>query len=134
MAGSQLQEIMLAQSCSCCSQAALLLNSIVTGDLESCPTPPLLQCGFKDGSDRLHLRLPEEVAHRIVPASPLAGWLQAGGGGLSLDADNEIVVVVSPAAPASFSELANPARLHGAANCVAARCLPAAATDNSKAA
>ena len=57
---------------------------------------PLLQCGFKDGSDRLHLRLPEEVAHRIAPASPLASWLQAGGGGLSQDADSEIVVVVSP--------------------------------------
>ena len=60
-----------------------------------------MQCGFKDGSDRLHLRLPEEVTHRIVPASPLASWLQAGGGGLSQDADTEIFVVVSTAAPAA---------------------------------
>jgi hypothetical protein len=52
-----------------------------------------LQCGYKSGTDRLYLRLPQEVVHPIDDASPLASWLQPGG--LSGDADSEIVVLVS---------------------------------------
>lgn len=53
--------------------------------------PP--QCGYKTGRDRLYLRLPQEVVHRIDATSPLASWLEPGG--LSADADSEIVVLVS---------------------------------------
>lgn len=35
----------------------------------------------------------QEVVHTIGPSSPLASWLEQGG--LSADADSEIVVVVS---------------------------------------
>ncbi|KAL4858599.1 G protein-activated inward rectifier potassium channel 4 [Chlorella vulgaris] len=51
-----------------------------------------LQCGYKTGRDRLYLRLPQEVVHRIDAASPLASWLEPGG--LSADADSEIVVLL----------------------------------------
>ena len=52
-----------------------------------------MQCGHADGTDRLHLRLPSEVVHQIDGNSPLASWHQPGG--LSADADSEIVVVVT---------------------------------------
>jgi hypothetical protein len=51
-----------------------------------------LECGYMKGTDKLHLRLPQEMVHTISPASPLASWLEPGG--LSADADSEIVVVL----------------------------------------
>ncbi|KAL4443440.1 hypothetical protein ABPG75_011177 [Micractinium tetrahymenae] len=51
-----------------------------------------LDCGYSSGADRLYLRLPFEVVHTIDASSPLAGWLEPGG--LSEDADSEIVVVL----------------------------------------
>ncbi|KAL4429159.1 hypothetical protein ABPG77_010138, partial [Micractinium sp. CCAP 211/92] len=51
-----------------------------------------LDCGYSTGADRLHLRLPVEVVHTIDSSSPLAGWLEPGG--LSEDADSEIVVLL----------------------------------------
>jgi hypothetical protein len=55
--------------------------------------PPPLQCGYENGSDRLHLRVPVEVTHIITSDSPLATWLSPGG--MLADLDSEIVVVVS---------------------------------------
>jgi len=46
------------------------------------------------GADRLCLRLPTVVMHVIEDGSPLAHW--ADPSGILLDADSEIVVVVSP--------------------------------------
>ena len=52
-----------------------------------------LQCGYEDGTDRLHLRLPMLLTHVIDADSPLVAWLQPGG--LEQDLQSEIVVVVS---------------------------------------
>lgn len=66
---------------------------LVLGNSQRSPLPPALQCGFRAGTDKLYLRLPHELTHAIDAASPLAAWREQGG--LSEDADSEIVVVVS---------------------------------------
>lgn len=53
-----------------------------------------LDLGHEVGADRLCLRLPTVVMHVIKDGSPLAHW--ADPSGILLDADSEIVVVVSP--------------------------------------
>lgn len=67
-------------------------------DVDDDPQEPafsqhLLECGFRDGADRLYLRLPMEVNHVIDDSSPLASWRDAEG--LQADERSEIVVVVS---------------------------------------
>lgn len=52
-----------------------------------------MQCGYKDGSDRIHLRLPILLTHEIDSKSPLRNWLEEGG--LDKDANSEIVVVIN---------------------------------------
>ena len=54
-----------------------------------------LDLGYRQGSDRLLLRLPVTVRHTVDNSSPLARW-QSGPSAMSEDADSEIVVVVSP--------------------------------------
>ncbi|KDD76315.1 inward potassium channel rectifier, partial [Helicosporidium sp. ATCC 50920] len=55
-----------------------------------------LECGYVDGTDRLHLRLPVEVAHVIDASSPLAAWDGPDAtAALRADADAEVVVVLS---------------------------------------
>lgn len=53
----------------------------------------LMQCGYSDGSDRLHLRLPGLLTHVIDADSPLASWREPGG--IDADASAEIVVVLN---------------------------------------
>lgn len=52
-----------------------------------------MQCGYRNGSDRIHLRLPTLLVHEIDSKSPLKGWLEEGG--LDKDANSEIVVVIN---------------------------------------
>ena len=52
-----------------------------------------MQCGYKNGSDRLHLRLPYILTHIIDADSPLAPWREPGG--LDADRNSEIVVVIN---------------------------------------
>jgi hypothetical protein len=52
-----------------------------------------LECGYDTGEDRLYLRLPVQVAHKITDESPIAHWLKPGG--MMEDADSEIVVVIN---------------------------------------
>ena len=53
----------------------------------------MLSCGYRDGSDRVHLRLPQLVVHEIDENSPLRNWLEEGG--LEEDAAAEITVVIN---------------------------------------
>lgn len=53
----------------------------------------MLSCGYRDGSDRVHLRLPQLVVHEIDGSSPLRNWLDEGG--LEQDATTEITVVIN---------------------------------------
>ena len=54
--------------------------------------------GHETGADRLCLRLPALVTHRITAESALAHWNEPGG--ILQDADSEIVVVVpTPCTP-----------------------------------
>lgn len=53
----------------------------------------LLQCGYKNGADRIHLRLPILLVHEIDSKSPLKNWLEEGG--LDKDAHSEITVVIN---------------------------------------
>lgn len=52
-----------------------------------------LDCGYKDGTDRLYLRLPTILAHVIDNESPLASWREPGG--LEADFHSEVVVVIN---------------------------------------
>ncbi len=54
--------------------------------------PQELDVGHETGADRLCLRLPALVTHRITADSALAHWNEPGG--ILQDADSEIVVVV----------------------------------------
>ena len=56
-------------------------------------TVEMLSCGYRDGSDRVHLRLPQIVAHVIDEESPLRNWLKEGG--LEEDYAAEITVVIN---------------------------------------
>jgi Inward rectifier potassium channel C-terminal domain len=51
-----------------------------------------LECGYEQGEDRLHLRLPTLLTHTIDADSPLAAWREPGG--VEIDSMSEIVVVV----------------------------------------
>ncbi len=53
----------------------------------------LLQCGYRNGSDRIHLRLPTLLTHEIDEKSPLRSWREPGG--LAADSNAEIVVVIN---------------------------------------
>jgi hypothetical protein len=53
----------------------------------------LLQCGYKSGADRIHLRLPILLIHEIDSKSPIKNWLEEGG--LDKDVHSEIVVVIN---------------------------------------
>jgi hypothetical protein len=53
----------------------------------------MLSCGYKDGSDRVHLRLPHLIVHEVDDKSPLRNWLEEGG--LEQDAASEITVVIN---------------------------------------
>jgi hypothetical protein len=75
------------------TQLTRTASAVACFPLSAPPTRPTLQCGYEDGTDRLHLRLPVEVTHVIDDDSPLANWLEADG--MARDADSEIVVVVS---------------------------------------
>ena len=56
-------------------------------------TVEMLSCGYRDGSDRVHLRLPQLVVHEIDEKSPLRNWLNEGG--LEEDIASEITVVIN---------------------------------------
>ncbi|KAI8110913.1 hypothetical protein M9434_004487 [Picochlorum sp. BPE23] len=53
----------------------------------------MLACGYRNGSDRIHLRLPILVTHEIDEKSPLRSWAEPGG--LAADSNAEIVVVIN---------------------------------------
>ena len=53
----------------------------------------LLQCGYKNGADRIHLRLPILLIHEIDSKSPIKNWLEEGG--LDKDVHSEIVAVIN---------------------------------------
>jgi len=51
-----------------------------------------LGVGYDEGRDRMWMRFPVEIAHRVDDASPLRGWRTAAG--VAADAGCEVVVVV----------------------------------------
>ena len=52
-----------------------------------------MQCGYRTGADRIHLRLPTLISHEIDSKSPLRNWLTEGG--LARDSNSEILVVIN---------------------------------------